>query len=354
MAFDTNAPGAVDTMLAMPGNRFHAESAKQLLGLILGAAGVGAAARGAQGLGDLMSESSTPEPKLPLRRQVVTIPVPERKKGPYLKLAEQMLAIEKKADGPAPAPTTLTPPPDGLTRTMGKVLNYFGGLKAPDETNWGVKPEALWNYSAQNLAEIPAMMWAGIPAIAGAGYLGYKGVDKLLQPAKRMETDSDLERAKREYEAALAGKQASTQPLDRLAEKRALHPLIAQILSGYGLAALGAGGLGAMAGYNWQRGTAPDKTLEDALRQRRERMFASGPPPIIAIPVPAEQHQHKAANTAVAADTVLKNFEQKRVQQAQQTAQMLGLNQDKKPAAAPAKPVPPQLPSVVTPKAPGA
>ncbi len=361
--------------MQMPGNVFRADTAKQIGMLGLGSAGLFAALRGVRGLADTWHNTHGAPPMLPTRRQFISVPVPRQKdpqqkraSGPFAAAAAAMLAV-KHADGPMDAGTTLA----------GRALDAVGGLKAPDGANWGALKDTWWNHGARSVTQMPWATWAAPLAIAGGGYLGHKAVDTALGAAKNRETDSELAEARKGYERALMPKHADAPPdpldvaYDRMKAANALGPLNGA-LGGYALAAtLLAGGAGVSA-YNWHKSHSEGKTMDEALRQRRERMFAQGPAPIVAMPqeyddpelsppTPARfsvadlrgKLQHalpKAANVAQAADGALQRFEQNKQRLAQQTAAMLGALPDDK-SAKPAAPAPPQLPSVAHSIAPG-
>lgn len=337
--------------MQMPGNQNTVRLARGVGALSLGAFGIMAALRGAHGLADVYRGSHSPPPRLPMRRNVVTVDVPSREKdagGPCVDAARAFARIKRAA---GPADVGLVP----------KVVDFFGGLKAPGGQNWGVGNDTLWNYAGRGIADKPALFAANALGVIGGGYAGYKLTDMALDKSKDVEQDSELDAAKKRYEAALMPKSAADDRLGRvydlLMEKGAnmLGPL--NLPAGaYMLAATLMAGGGAVAGYNWQQDHDGNKQVQDAMRLRRERLFAGGPPPLYAVPREVGGRKRhalpapKTANAGQAADGMIGRFERQKQELAARTAAMFGMGRDAKPAgsAKPAAPAPPQLPSVAS------
>ncbi len=352
--------------MAMPGNQFNATTLRNIAGLGLGAFGLAAALRGLKGTRDIAADAVAPAPTAPLRRrQAIVVPVraADDEDGPYKAAADACRELTKSAHGWG-------------VETAGRALDAVGLLKDQGGQNWGPGKDTLMNYGAKSVGQIPAAVWAAPLAIGGGAYLGHKLTDSLLSASKTKEDDSELSTAKRDYEQALAqtaGHKMAEEggdAIDRLYEKRAnmLGPLNGP-LGGYLLAAsLLAGGAGT-ASYNWARGRSEDKAVGDALKQRREQMFAGGPPPIYVVPQPVASRKPpaqpslpeeprkkrqlalpapvKTANTAEAASNAIARLDSQREQLTQRTMSMLGIKPDEPKADKPQEvPAAPPLPSV--------
>jgi hypothetical protein len=383
------------------GNQFPARTLRNIGMAGVGAFGLLAAIRGLKGLGDVWSGSHAPPPTLPTRQQFLTVPVPRREKraGPYQQLAAGCAAIQKNAASWAPGPGEWT---------AAKVLDTLGLIKNQAGSNWSANKELFMNHAAKTVQDMPWALPTAVAAIGGGAYLGHTLTDSALNAAKSHETDTELEESKRQYEQALRPKAAAAHPLGDLydhIEKTAgapedpmragyllatalLEPTIEKAaynigplnpLLGMYLTAAGATGLGSgIAAYNWARGHDEQKLVADALKQRRERMFAQGPASLYAVPqevdpnepelhppepghfsteglrarlqkvLPHKALPHKAAAVGGSADATLSRFKAQRQQLAQQTAAFLGV-EPKPDKSKPAEPQPQPLPSVVAP-----
>lgn len=291
---------------ARPENRSMAEVLKNLGVVGAGMFGVGAGVRGLQGLGDLVEGTTGDPPKVPLRRQFIDVPIarrrPREEEGPLRALAKQAL------EGPAGAGTTIA----------GRVLDAFGAFNK----NMGPATKAVVNPMAREWHQHPWAVPAGL-ALAGGGLLaGHALADRAIGGAQANEDDSELAEAKRRYEHALGGKLAGAAlrcpgcgheaeaeegescPSCRLAKMAAHDPYAgldrawdvlekqaSQFLDdlsgplGAAGTAMGATGLisGLMA-YKYVRDRDPAKAVDRALKERRERIFADGPPALVAVP----------------------------------------------------------------------
>jgi hypothetical protein len=354
-----------------PYNVLRAETLRNLGVTALGAAGIGAAVRGAGGLMDLIRGTTGAAPKLPVRHQVVTVPIPRRdeerrKYGAFQAIA----AAAKRAEAPL-APDLSLP---------GRALDIVNGLKAPGESP-GLLRDAFWNFSARTPG---AMGWAiptGVAMVGGGLYAGHKLTDMALNYAKGREDDSELDAARRRYEAALRGgaKTAAAEvnpypgldrAFDALEKSASWHDLLSQATGTY---ALTAGTLAALAGagaYNYTRSHAEDKAVNEALQRRREQLFAAGPPPIVAVPEEIEEERphgmaalrhhlglgapRKVANLAVSTNAVMARLQARTQAIRQQTLQALGVQPEPPPDRKPAEVAPPRPPSVTQSLAPSA
>ncbi len=372
----------LDKLQGSASNLYQARAGVNLAKLFgLGLAG-GATIAGVSGLKDLWTGTQSPPPKLPLRQQFITVPVRSREKeaGPLTKAAHAFLML-KQANPPAITPGEYA---------AGSVLEPF--LPKPGEDpGWS---DTFMNFDADSLSKIPWWVMGAPLALAGGAYLGHKATSSVLGKSKDNETNSELNQAKKRYEQALIPKTANEKQgavvtmLDALydkLEKQASDPLTAgysaadEILKsannyGYGNTALGAAGLASLliaagsgvGAYNWSRGGDEDNSIDEALRQRREKLYAAGPPPIVAIPVPADKMQKKkifpragllglrdqfqskdagAESTPAVASAMLGKFEAQQNELAKKTAIMLGAKEPQQEKALP--PAAPQLPSVL-------
>jgi hypothetical protein len=348
-----------------PYNVLRAETLRNLGVTARGAAGVGAAVRGAGGLLDLIRGTVGPAPKLPVRQQVVTVPIPRRDEERHKYGAFQAIAAAaaKQAEAPLSPGTSLA----------GRALDAAGGLKAPGESP-GLLRDAFWNFSARTPGAMGWALPAGVAMIGGGLYAGHKLTDMALNYAKGREDDSELDAARRRYEAALRGgaktaaAEANPYPgldraFDALEKSASWQDLISQATGTY---ALTAGTLAALAGagaYNYTRSHAEDKAVNEALQRRREQLFAAGPPPIVAVPEEIEEERPrglaalrhhlgrgalpKVANLAASTNAVMARLQARTQAIRQQTLQALGVQPEPPPDRKPAEVVPPRPPSVM-------
>lgn len=378
-ADESPAVPAIDPDLAGklgdPRNLIRVQHLRNLGVLGIGALGLGAAFAGARALSGQTGENLSKAPGPPARQDFVPIPLPrsqfqqpDRRRsklaaGPLVAVARAAQAAyhEKQGDGPVD-PGQLRPG----DLTAGKIMDYVGGLKDKLGQNWGPGKQFTFNYGASQPWN-QGYMYAAVPAvIGGAGYLGYKGMGALLGPTQKAERESELDRAQKRYMGALMGKTARAQALDRAydrfekrgGEGNALWDALSPAAGLYGAALLGTGaGVGKLT-YDWLQRHSNQKVMEDALKRRRELLFASSPPAIVAMPVGTGSEDEperrairalpKFAGIAGAADEVLGRFDSRRRAIYDQMAAMQGAKPDTpaKPAK-PTPPAPPQLPSVV-------
>ncbi len=346
-------------------DQYRVDTLKNIGKLSLGAMGIAGAVRGLRGIVDTYRGAHDEPPKVPLRQQFLSIPVPRQKEanGPY-GLAAASIASVKEAAGPLQQAAEVP----GLAQ---KALDFVGGLKR-DGKNWGPLKETVFNSQAQSPVEMPWALPALATGVLGAGYLGYKGVDSALGASKKNETESELNEAKSRYERALMPKAASTEypALERLCdliEKQAnslgwLNAPLGAYATAAGALAVGSG----VGTYNWAKAHSEDKAVASALKKRREQMFAGGPTPIFAVPEEVDPEASprlgmadlaarlrearslpKAASMAQAADTAMAKFDQQEKAVAARTAAIFGGEKAAPKPVKPGPPAPPQLPSVV-------
>jgi hypothetical protein len=153
----------------------------------------------------------------------------------------------------------------------------------------------------------PGSWWGAYPLSVGAGaagaYGGWKLTDVLLDRRRKAQVKSELEKAKKEYEEALAGRSKLGQQLDELydnLEKQAnTADYVGPPLGIAALYALLAGGGAGVAAYNFTKKRNPAKIKEKAKAQYRAERFNRRPPPILARPVPVEvQDESEELDTA--------------------------------------------------------
>lgn len=375
--------------MRMAGNVNTALIARRIAGLGMGSLGVGAAIAGVGGLMHLATRSFAPPPTLPSRRQRIVVAVPEKTAaGPYAAAAAAFGAV-KAAQPRVPALSEL---PVG-TETVARGLDTLGMLKDPNGANWSLPWDSIMNYGGRALADKPWAIPAATAAIVGGGYLGHKLTSMAVDKARNVEGDSELSTAKQRYESALMPKSAADATLlrvfDRIlpdtlapgdavkfgyaladallgSEKRAMTGLgpINTLMGAY-LAAAGTIGVGSgVAAYNWAKSNSPDSQIEDALRARREQLFAAGPSPIMLVPQPQSQSQRprprpypqlaKVGHAGTAASEMLNRMETKKQQMAQQVAAMFSTDKGKATTKPQATPTPVALPSVLNATAPTA
>lgn len=152
----------------------------------------------------------------------------------------------------------------------------------------------------------PAML-LGAPL---AAYGGWKGVDAILNKQREKEVDSDLDRAKAEYEQALLGsyKKATDEALDAAFgsyTKQAnmitdglsylsdsISPNLSGATKGLGLAyALATAPLGYHLVNRAMKKNSKRALLQKAIEERARRQAKAQPPEIYAVPTPVEPEQ---------------------------------------------------------------
>jgi hypothetical protein len=330
----------------------QAEAMRRVLQLALfsGTAGVGA--RALQGIGDFVGRAAGRDPKPAARPLALPIPVP-------VTLPRRRKSAQA-ADEPGP---------------LGRLARYI-----TTQVPWMHQPGTLSGWQNPNMADKSWVYPAGAAAAAGGLYGGYKLTDFILDRTKKREQESELERARRDYQEALMGqyppKAASAgDALDALyeasREKRAnlvtrtlaglpetvageLPPwLVGTALTGMGTLAVGSG----LASYNWARDHSQTKALEEAIRRRQEQLAAQSPPSLMAVPVPHPRGRHpelpdeddelaKEGSLATAADGVLQRLQSRRQQAMQQWRELINGPDKSREQAKPQPPQAPQLPSL--------
>jgi hypothetical protein len=191
----------------------------------------------------------------------------------------------------------------GFAKLAGDALTSFadtlGMLRRPGEVGNMIQ-NTIGGWGEGNRWNMPWHMPAAIAAGAGGLYGGWKLTDYLLDKTRSTEQESEVAQARKEYEAALAGRRkvASIDPLDELAglcEKRGwVNQAIGGALTAAGLTAL-ASGIGT---YRWTRSLAEDKAIEEAVKRRQAQIAEQSPSPIMAIPTPTPvygRHHHRSA-----------------------------------------------------------
>lgn len=153
----------------------------------------------------------------------------------------------------------------------------------------------------------PAML-LGAPL---AAYGGWKGVDSILNKQREKEVDSDLDRAKSEYEQALLGaykqstdesldaafdtyKQATDKPSAGFATRLAdyVSPNLTGAGTGLGLAyALATAPLGYHLVNKAMKKNSKRALLQKAIEERARRQAKLQPPELYAVPTPVESEQ---------------------------------------------------------------
>jgi hypothetical protein len=281
-----NLPGGIGVA-----NRAQVEALKSVLGLGGTALAVGAGARGLAGLGSFLGRELGGEPKTPQRQSFVRIPVPVRVRSRAERdalLAASREEIDKEAGFAKLAQDSLTSFSDAL-----------GMLRRPGEVGNMIQ-NTIGGWGKGNKWDMPWVYPAGAAALTGGLYGGWKLTDYLLDKTRSAEQESEVAQARKEYEAALAGRRkvAAAGPLDELAgrwEKRGwVNPAIGGLLALGGATAL-ASGVGA---YRWTRGLAEDKAIEEAVKRRQAQIAEQSPSPIMAIPTPVPvygHHHHRSA-----------------------------------------------------------
>lgn len=256
-----SSPGDVAAELARGANSaLRSDALKDVLYTSLGSLGLGAAARGAVGLVNLLRDN---KPKRELRH------------GP--------------AELPFPLPT----------KQAG-----FGDFLA------GTGASGKW-----------AIPWYGAGMFGGgvaSGALGWHAVDSLMKDRRKSEREDELEKARHAFRTALLAqhddkdKQAAEgewaeagRELDRQfqqLEKQAewnWQDIPGGALSAYGAYALPMALLSGMAGYNHYQKNSRRTLLEKAMRERKRQQAQEQPAEIYAVPVP-----HEGANKAAAVTPV--------------------------------------------------
>ena len=349
---------------ANPENRLQARTLATLGKWGLGALGVGAALRGVQAIPGMIEGTHGDPPKVPLREQVLEVPVRR------LKRPEE----EKRALGPlgSLAKAAAGGPPMGTgERLAGTVLDKLKLFPEPGKAFASTDPRSwIMNPAGRDLMHHPWALPATFGLVGGGFMAGNALADHALDASQANETDSELEHAKRRFEATLkaaeapAGeKAASSDPyaaIDRLYDRWEKAATLQDTVAPYTGFMLGAGGVGAVAGamlaYHHARERSEDKVMNSALKRRRSELFAQAPPTLLAEPVPADDtpgppgmkiRPIKAGALAGDAGGLLAKYRSQAAAKQQAFRETMGLADPKKPDPKPAAPAPPQLPSVI-------
>lgn len=262
---------------------------------MLGAVGLGtgAAARGLQGLVQLINRNVN-KPRRSYPTSVpVDMPLHEEEEPKTASLGAVIGGAIGSAFGqrppikPTPAPQPAAPP---------RVKYIFGGQLqnpqpvAPLQQKGAGVADFLKGEYAQSVSGVP---WA-MPAAVGAGAAGLMGgwsaMDYLLDKRRKGDLQAELEKAKEEYEAALmastAGKTAAegtlARDLDDLFDEMTKKASSWADLAGRGAGAYGIyGGLAglttALLAYNWDKKRQRRALIDKALKERRKRRFSQQP-----------------------------------------------------------------------------
>lgn len=340
MAETAPAPGTLDYNMQMPENQLQVGAFGNVLRTLAIMGGAGVAARGIQGIGDMLGAGDPPVPKPPIPQRLVPVPI-ARKKDPEeqgVKQAETpadrakkdpvryaLLSARAARDDKAwfgrysldelerrypvkQADNPLQPVLDAGAKTWqsmresnpisswlgSNVLNAAGGINPAGE-NRGWLNDLVFNQNATAPGEIPwyapAMTAAAVGGVAG----GYKLTDHLLDSSRHNEQKSELEYSKKRYQDALMGRTKTAaadgtpeaDPLDRLynaIEKRGLWNPLASSLGTLGVVGLMGGiGSGVLAYDYTRRGTAETATRE-ALKERERQIYKQAPTALLAVP----------------------------------------------------------------------
>jgi hypothetical protein len=292
MADTAPAPGTLDYNMQMPENQLQVGAFNDVLRTLALAGGAGIAARGLQGIGDLLGGPGEP-PRPPIPQRLVPVPVP-RKKDPEeagVKLANNPLQPVLDAGARSLQSLRSSAP---IGSWIGEnVLNAVGGINPAGENRSGLN-DLVFNQSATDPSHIPwytpATIAAGVGGLAG----GYKLTDYLLDGSRHNEQESELEHSKKRYQDALLGRTKSAaegggadDPLDRLCnalEKRGLwNPLGTALGTLGGIGLLSAIGSGALA-YDYTRKGTAEAAIGEALKERERQIYKQAPTSLLAVP----------------------------------------------------------------------
>jgi hypothetical protein len=352
-----------------PSNQAQLDQLKNILTMGGTALAGGAALRGLSGLGQFLGRSLGGAPATPQRQSFVRIPVPVRvrskaERDAMLQAAQADIAkeagFEKLAQGAF----------DWAAKHLGNAAGLF--LKPGEQPGWLKNTITGWGQQATPPWAVPAGLAAGL----GGLYGGWKLTDYLLDKTRTAEQESEVDAARKEYEAALAGRRkiasADPDPLDALADRFEKQGLWNELLGGGlalgGLAALGSG----LGTYRWMRSLSEDKAIEEAVKRRQAQIAEQSPSPIMAVPTPmpvygvrrAPWHHHlasrltgkpipdegeeegeKSANISQNADRFINQYRAN--QRAVWDRMMTPTDGKPQKPAKPQPPPPPRLPSLV-------
>jgi hypothetical protein len=153
-----------------------------------------------------------------------------------------------------------------------------------------IPPERKKQASPESTSDL----WWTMPAMLGTGaaaaYGGWKGVDWLMKKHKEHELQSQVDEAKKEYEAALLGKAGSAlgadldQLYDMLTKEGQEKQAFPSLLGAWLTWALATGAFGAAKGYQWETHKSKADALEKAREQQVARLSSIRPPVFYAVP----------------------------------------------------------------------
>lgn len=333
-------PGTYASRLGLADNRMRLAALDRVVGAGLAALGLGAGLRGALGLRHLVRGTwgqpprvapaydqyqlayAVPEEKDKRPKQAAAIPPPATSAVPGLTapapsladLAARVPVADAVGGGgggggdagplsylAALARRSLGGDAPSRPAVLGGLMDAAGLMRDPSNYNWGpLKRLVTRSGDAQGPWGVPLFYPALGAAVLGGGYAGYRGMDALLDRSRTLEQETELERARRRYAAALAGRikgAAAADPLaglDRLVDVAvAARDAARSKRAGWGDTAWGLGlgtlltamaasaAVGATQSYKRTRKRSPDKAVLDALQERHRRLFAAEPPPLL-------------------------------------------------------------------------
>lgn len=138
---------------------------------------------------------------------------------------------------------------------------------------------------------LPWFYPAALAAGAGGMYGGYQIADHLMDARRRAAIQKELDDAKQVYEEALAGQSKLGQALDKACDKLEKTAMNSADYAGMGMGSVLAllGTMGLLAGkttYDIAKKSRPSSILDKAKEQRRRRMMATMGAPISVQPAP--------------------------------------------------------------------
>jgi hypothetical protein len=293
----------------------HGAAQKKMLCMALASLGIGAAARGAQGMHNLFKRTTDDEEEKDKIRSYS--PRPVEMEVPVAKAAAEKRAIRISGE--------TTPRTDSETRPYGIAPTWLPNIPMDDDDlksqQQGTKQaqatekkgfvdvlgylrDAFTGKHATKPSEIP-YYWVGMPTLGAAGlYGGYKGLDFLLDRMRREGQKEELEEAREKFRGALRG--SARQPkvagdagndlgdaLDRLFDqytKRASSLEKQGNISGtaaglYSLYAVLSSLLSGSYIYEQSKKRSKSELLEHAQKRRLRQRYQVRPPEIMATPL---------------------------------------------------------------------
>lgn len=245
----------------------QAQALKNIRSLALAGFGLGAGARGLRGLLNLSDRNLRKRHPPLMATRAVSVPLPPDEDEKYAGLVSDVTnwAGSEATDA----------------------ANWIGN-KATDLMDWGTdKIVGPWQGRTSSHRTIPWYFPAAVAGGSAGMYGGWKLTDALLNKRRENEVEDDLDRARKDYEAALRGGSKLASELDRLCdglEKQAFNSSdLSGVVQGAGLAALGTLGLGAgMYTYNKTKKRRPSEILREAKSRRERARVRRAPLPIYA------------------------------------------------------------------------